>query len=254
MSDKREREKRREERLQKETESHAEERRKRLVQLGGLAALVVLAAVIVLIVAVNQNQGSGGDTNLEDVSLVEQQLEGIPQHGTVLGEPGAKATLIEFGDLQCPICKAYSEEVIPRIVNGPVRRGESKLDFRNFTIISQQSVPAGAAALAAGEQGRGWNFIELFYRNQGEERSGYVTDEFLTSIARGAKVPDIAKWNEQRKSKRLLNEVARTTREASNHYEFNGTPSFVVQGPGRAESLGTPESTEEIEAAIGAAR
>ena len=188
------------------------------------------------------------------MGLVEQQLEGIPQHGTVLGEPSAKVTLIEFGDLQCPVCKAYSEEVIPRIVNGPVRRGESKLDFRNFTIISQQSVPAGAAALAAGEQGRGWNFIELFYRNQGEERSGYVTDEFLTSIAKGAKVPDIAKWNEQRKSKRLLDEVARTTREASGHYEFSGTPSFVVQGPSGAETLGTPESTEEIEAAIGAAR
>ena len=253
MSDKREREKRREERLLKETEAQGQERRRRLIQLGAAAAFVVLAAVIVLIVAAGQNQGSGGDANLEDVSLVEGQLEGIPQHGAVLGEPGAKVTLIEFGDLQCPICKAFSEEVIPRIVNGPVRRGESKLDFRSFTIISQQSVPAGAAALAAGEQGRGWNFIELFYRNQGEERSGYVTDEFLTSIARGVKVPDIAKWNEQRKSKRLLGEVARTTREASSHYEFNGTPSFVVQGPGGTEALGTPESAEEIESAIGAA-
>ena len=253
MSDKREREKRREERLLNETEAQGQERRRRLIQLGAVAAFVVLAAVVVLIVAVDQNQGSGGDTNLEDVSLVEQQLEGIPQHGTVLGEPGAKVKLIEFGDLQCPICKAYSEEVIPRIVNGPVRRGESKLDFRNFTIISQQSVPAGAAALAAGEQGRGWNFIELFYRNQGEERSGYVTDEFLTSIARGAKVPDIAKWNQQRKSKRLLGEVARTTREASSRFEFSGTPSFYVEGPGGSESLGTPGSAEEIESAIGAA-
>lgn len=29
-----------------------------------------------------------------------------------------------------------------------------------------------------------------------EERSGYVIDEFLTSIAKGAGVKDIAKWNE----------------------------------------------------------
>jgi len=54
-------------------------------------------------------------------------------------------------------------------------------------------------------------------------------------------------------SKRLFNEVARTTREASSHYEFNGTPSFVIRGPGGTETLGTPESAEEIDSAIGAA-
>ena len=51
------------------------------------------------------------------------------------------------------------------------------------------------AALAAGEQDRFWNFLQLFYLNQGGENSGYVTDGFLTSIAKGAGVPDIDKWN-----------------------------------------------------------
>jgi protein-disulfide isomerase len=253
MSAKKEREQRRQDRIRTEGQAQEDERRRRLVQLASIAAFVVLVAVVAAIVAIGENQGSGGDTNLEDVSLVEGQLEGIPQHGTIIGQPAAKVTLIEFGDLQCPVCKAYSEEVIPRIVNGPVRRGEVKLDFRNFTIISQQSVPAGAAALAAGEQGRGWNFIELFYRNQGEERSGYVTNEFLTSIAKGAKVPDIPNWNSQRKSKRLLDEVARTTGEAG-ELEFTGTPSFAVKGSSGTKTLGTPESAEAIESAISAAR
>jgi protein-disulfide isomerase len=253
MSGEKEREPWLEDRIRTEGRAHSDERRRGLIQLGGIAAFVVLAAVVMAIGAVGANQGSGGDANLEDVGLVEGQLEGIPQHGAIIGQPGAKVTLIEFGDLQCPVCKAFSEEVIPRIVNGPVRRGEAKIDFRNSTIIGRQSVPAGAAALAAGEQGRGWNFIELFYRNQGEERSGYVTDEFLTSIARGAKVPDIAKWNSQRKSKRLLDEVAHTTGEAE-ALELTGAPSFAVRGPGGSESLGTPESAEEIESAISAAR
>lgn len=72
--------------------------------------------------------------------------DGCPPRAT------AEMTLIEFGDLQCPVCKAYSEEVIPQIISGPVRDGEAKIEFRNFTIISQQSVPAGTAAVAAGEQ------------------------------------------------------------------------------------------------------
>jgi protein-disulfide isomerase len=252
MSDKREREKRREERVQSETEAQGQERHKRLLQLIGVVTLLALLVVaVVIVISQNQSGGSGGgDTNLEDVSLVERQLRGIPQHETILGEPSAKVTLIEFGDLQCPVCKAYSEEVIPQIVAGPVRDGKAKIEFRNFTIISAQSVPAGAAAIAAGQQNRAWNYIELFYRNQGEEGSGYVTDAFMTSIARGAGVPDLGGWNEARKSKPVLAEVSRTTRQASEGFEFSGTPSFAVKGPGGTESLGTPGSAEAIEAAI----
>ena len=70
------------------------------------------------------------------------------------------------------------------MIETKVRNGEAKIDFRNFTIIGPQSVAAGAAALAAGEQGRGWNFLELFYRNQGVENSGYADDEFLDAMAK----------------------------------------------------------------------
>lgn len=253
MSNKRERERRREERLEKEGEAHGEERRKHLLQLSAgitVAALVVVALVIVVSQSQGGGGGGGGDTNLEDVGLVEDQLHGIPQRGTVLGKPTAGVTLIEFGDLQCPVCKAYSEEVIPQIVSGPVRDGEAKIEFRNFTIISEQSVPAGAAAIAAGEQHRAWNYIELFYRNQGEEGSGYVTNAFMTSIAKGAGVPNLKDWNVARRSKRALAEVESTTKQASEGYEFSGTPSFVVKGPGGTESLGTPGSAEAIEEAI----
>ena len=33
------------------------------------------------------------------------------------------------------------------------------------------------SALAAGAQNKGWNFIETWYRNQGEENSGYATSD-----------------------------------------------------------------------------
>ena len=82
------------------------------------------------------------------------------------GRPAAKVELIEFGDLQCPVCKGYSEEILPPIIENQVKKGLAKIDFRNYTIIGEQSVAAGAAALAAGAQGRGWNFVELFYRTR----------------------------------------------------------------------------------------
>ena len=248
MSDKREREKRREERLNAEADVQSEDRRKRLIQLG--AGAVFLAAIVVAaLIVVSQSGNGGGGTDISDVSQVDSQLKGIPQSGLVLGDPKAKVTLLEFADLQCPVCKEYSEQVLPQIIDGDVRQGTAKIDFRNFTIIGPQSTTAGAAAPAAGKQGRGWYFVELFYRNQGTENSGYITDDFLTAVAKAAGVADIARWNTDRKSQSVLHEVSRTTAQANN-LGFTGTPSFATQGPNGLNPIGTPGSAGAIESAI----
>ncbi len=251
MSGRRDREARREERLREDEQAGAAERRQRLVKLGSAAGFLALVAIAVIVVVSGSDSGGGDASNVTEAGTVNQLLDGIPQNGLVLGKPSAKVTLLEFGDLQCPFCKGFSEEVLPQVIEGQVRNGEAKLDFNNYTIIGPQSTPAGAAAIAAGEQGRGWNFVELFYRNQGAEDSGYVTDAFLTAIAKGAGVPDIAKWNSARKSKRILAEVAATTAEAK-QLGFTGTPSFAVQGPGASgtEALSTPDSAGDLESAI----
>lgn len=253
MSGKSSREARREERVQAESEGEREERRRRLLQIGSAAVFLAIVAVAVLVV-ITQNETSGGDTSLEEVGSVKRELSGIPQDGLILGKPQAKVTLAEFGDLQCPVCKGFSEEIIPEVIDSQVRSGKAKIEFRNYTIISQESVPAAAAAIAAGMQGKGWNFIELFYRNQGIEASGYVDDEFLTEIARGAGVADISQWSKDRKSNSVLKQVQAESDEAQ-QLGLTGTPSFVVTGPGAQgkEVLGTPGSAGALEEAIEAA-
>ena len=254
MSNKREREKRREERLQEEAKVDSGERRTRLLQFGAGAVFLVIVAVVVLIVANSGGSGGGDAENLKEVSAVDSLVSGVPQDGMTIGKPGAKVELIEYGDLQCPVCKAYSEEVLPQVIENKVDSGEAKITFQNFTIIGPESQPAGAAALAAGEQGRGWNFLELFYRNQGEENSGYVTDDFLTAVAKAAGVKDIAKWEEERESKKLTGEVAAQTAQAQ-EYGFSGTPSFAIKGPGTngIELVGEVSTPEEFEEEIEAA-
>jgi protein-disulfide isomerase len=227
------------------------ERRQRLLRLAAAAVFLAVVAVAVLIVV--NSTGSGGDTNLEQKAEVNRLLAGIPQRGMLLGDPRAPVELVEFGDLQCPVCAGYAREILPPIVENEVKRSEVKIDFRNFTIIGEQSLPAGAAALAAGVQGRGWNYVELFYRNQGEENSGYADDEFLEAVAAGAGVENVARW--QRERGQLKPEVERTTAEAQ-RLGFDGTPSFAVKGPKTdgLEPLGTPGSTEALEEAIDGAK
>ncbi|MGB7587759.1 MAG: hypothetical protein WBM00_03535, partial [Solirubrobacterales bacterium] len=80
---------------------------------------------------------------------------------------------------------------------------------------------------------------------------GYVTEAFMTDVAKGAGVRDIAKWNRDRKSKAVLAEVSRSTSQAGN-LGFEGTPSFAVTGPNSngLEALGTPGSAGALETAI----
>ncbi len=229
------------------------ERRTKLLQLAAGAVFLAIVAVAVLIVV--NSTGNGGDTNLEGKVEVNRLLKGIPQEGLVLGDQGiilgeqkAPVELVEYGDLQCPVCKGYSEDVLPPIIENQVKKGQVKIVFLNFTIIGEESVAAGAAALAAGKQGRGWNYVELFYRNQGEENSGYVTDEFLKAVAEGAGVKNIAQWERERKQ--LSTEVGGSSADAQS-LGFEGTPSFVIRGPNTGlELLGTPESREALEEAI----
>ncbi|HYC80826.1 MAG TPA: thioredoxin domain-containing protein [Solirubrobacterales bacterium] len=249
MSNKKEREKRREARLAEEAKASTGDRRTRLLQIGAGAVFLAIVAVVVVIVIAGSSSDSGGDAeNLQEVSQVDSLVNGIPQSKLVLGDPKAPVELIEYGDLQCPVCKTYSEEILPPIVEKQVKNGELKIIFRNFLIIGEESLPAGAAAIAAGAQGRGWNFLELFYRNQGKENSGYVTDEFLEAVAKGAGVKDMAKFNEERKSKEVEEEAERTSEQAST-LGFEGTPSFAIKGPksNGLELLGTMESVQQLE-------
>lgn len=220
--------------------------RRRLRQIASGIAFLAVCAIAVLIVLNQAGGSSGGDTDLEGVAMVRQQLRGIPQHGTVLGDRDAKVDVIEYGDLQCPVCMAFSEDAGPDLIDHVVRDGAATYELRLWPVIGKpphaQSVEAAKAALAASEQDRYWNYVELFYRNQGAEESGYVTDAFLTAIARGAGVPDVGRWNRDRRSDRYDGVLAETDADAAG-LGFTGTPSFVVEGPGgrRTLTVATPD-------------
>jgi protein-disulfide isomerase len=226
--------------------------RRRLGQIASGVAFIAVCAIVVLIVVSEAGGGSGGDTDLEDVGLVKHQLRGIPQRGTVLGDPRARVRVIEYGDLQCPICREFSVQTAPGLIDGAVRADQASYEFRQWTVIGKpphtDSTLAAKAALAASEQGRYWNYVELFYRNQGAEESGYVNDAFLTAIARGAGVGDIARWERDRRSKKWNEVLARTSADATS-LGFTGTPSVVVEGPGGRQTLAVP-SLEDIQNAI----
>jgi protein-disulfide isomerase len=211
----------------------------------------VIAVVVVVIVAGSGSSKGGDPTQIVEAGAVDALLAKSPQQQLTIGRPDAPVHLFEYGDLQCPYCKAFSETEIPAAIAGPVDAGKAQITFRNMLIIGPDSLPAGAAAIAAGEQGRGWNYIETFYRNQGEENSGYVTEAFIESIGRSAGIPDLKQWNQERKSGKYKKQLEAQTKEAEK-LQFGGTPSFAIEGPSTKglEKIATPETPGQLEEAI----
>jgi protein-disulfide isomerase len=79
--------------------------------------------------------------------------------------------------------------VLPRIIDRYVRTGRLRLELRLQHFIGPDSDIAARAANAAATRDRMWDFVDLFYRNQGQGNSGYVSDTFLSRLATAAALP-----------------------------------------------------------------
>jgi protein-disulfide isomerase len=159
---------------------------------------------------------------------VASLLAGIPQHGRVLGDPRAPVVVQFFGDLQCPFCRTFALGSLNTLIEGFVRRGRLKMEYRSLKTAThdpQAFATQQVAALAAGRQNRMWNFIELFYRHQREEDSGYVTESFLQGLAQQVSGLNLIAWTAARSDRALLDTVIADARAAS-AADITSTPSF----------------------------
>jgi protein-disulfide isomerase len=177
---------------------------------------------------------------VSDSTAVEARFAGIPQGGMALGAPSAPVTLVEFGDLQCPFCQRYALRVLPALLDRYVRPGRVRLEFRAVALLGPDSARAARAAMGAAEQDRLWQFIDLFYVNQGRENTGYVTDRFLRSIARGVRGLDPVRALRSSGGPSVTTQLAENLALAR-RWAIPGTPTFLV-GPtgGRMSRLVLP--------------
>jgi protein-disulfide isomerase len=205
-------------------EATAGRRRRRLQQLGGI--VLVAAAVVAVLVAISSK---GGSTTARRVPAAQSTalLAGLPQKGLTLGSARAPLTLVEFNDMQCPICREYTTNVFPTLVKDYVRRGKLRMEMRLQSFIGPDSVTAGKAVAAAAQQNRAWTFADIFYGNQGDENSGYVTPDFVKSIA--AAVPGLN--HAQLVADSNTPTAASMLKQGTTAFDtagFTGTPSFLI--------------------------
>jgi protein-disulfide isomerase len=101
----------------------------------------------------------------------------------VLGKANAPGVVVEYADLQCPFCRQFAQESLPDLVEKWVRPGKARIEFRGLDGLGPDSKTALRFVLAAAEQDKAWSAIKLLYANQGDENSGWVSDQLLRAIA-----------------------------------------------------------------------
>jgi multidrug efflux pump subunit AcrA (membrane-fusion protein) len=207
-------------------------RRRRITQL--LGVLVAAAVVVGILIAVS----SGGGNKSKSPNVTAGQpapggaeatrlLGGIPERGLTLGGARAPVTMVEYADMQCPICRAYTSDVFPTLVRNYVRAGKVRMELRLQAFIGPESTPAALAVIAAGLQNKAWLYADVFYANQGQENSGYVTDDFLRSVGLAVPGLDVNRMMRDRNSPQVKATLAASQAEFD-RLGLTGTPSFRI--------------------------
>ncbi|HEY5197888.1 MAG TPA: thioredoxin domain-containing protein [Solirubrobacteraceae bacterium] len=230
-------------------------RRARLVRLGG--GLGVAVVVVIALIIISSSGGGGKKTSAAPSNVtataVTATLVGIPQTATTLGSSTAPVTVTEWGDLECPICADFAQNAENNLISSDVRSGRVKLVYRSLQTATQDPgifVTQQAAAYAAGAQARAWNFIELFYNEQGAEDSGYVTASYLDGLAKQIPGLNYAKWLSASTLSTYSNGVTADEQDAAKA-GFNSTPTIVVVGPkGSAQPITGAVDYATLEQAI----
>ena len=205
---------------------------RRNVVLAAIVAVTVAAGVVAVIATSGGDDdkkasaGSASGPALSGISETKDLFDGIEQKGDTIGKSGAPVTLYEFIDYQCPFCRQFRLTSYPKVVQDSVKSGKLKIVSRSLTFIGPDSEKAARAAAAAGEQNKEASFTQLFYFNQGEENTGYVTDEFIDKLYDTVGV-DKAKANAFRKSTDSRAGIT-IARKEGDQYGVVSTPTFVI--------------------------
>ncbi len=154
----------------------------------------------------------------EDVNKVYEISVG---NSLVKGDKDGKVTIVEFSDFQCPFSARFHpviNEVLKAYPKGV------KFIYKNFPLsFHPQAEPAARASLAAREQGKYWEMVDLLYQNQqtlGEETYKKLAQQLGLNVEKFMKDYNDPKMKEH---------IQQDMNEAQTA-EVRGTPTFYLNG------------------------
>lgn len=206
---------------------------------GSNSRTIALIAVGVMVLLV----GGLVALTLIDFTPTGPDYTALDAQGRIIGEADAPIVIQEFADFRCPHCKDAATTLTPNIITEYVNTGKVRFEYIPVTVINEESVLSGQAALCAEDQGRFWTYHEKLFERQGREQFN---------------IENLVKWAAQlgldeASFRNCLASSQYTDELNANMREFQasggtGTPTFLVNG----QLLNGTVSWEEMKATIDA--
>ena len=146
-----------------------------------------------------------------------------------LGSVDAPLTLIEFGDYQCSFCKRHSDQTNDLIIKNYVETGKVKIMFKDFIVVSEDSVNAAHAAHCAKDQKMFWAYHFTLYNNWNGEGTGWITNNNLNGFAEDLEL-DMNRFSECMSDNRWSDLILASQKDGQT-LGIGGTPAFFIIGP-----------------------
>lgn len=171
--------------------------------------------------------------------------------GFVMGNPNAKAKLVEYGSLTCPHCRAFDDESVPTLIEKYVKSGKVSWEFRNY-VRDPFDLTASLIARCNGAKSF-FPLMRAFYKDQAvwvgkiqaapqaqlEGLQNLPPSQEFVQAAKFAGLQDwaaargvpVAKSNQCLANEKSIDQLVQMTNDATTQFpEFPGTPTFVLNG------------------------
>ncbi len=192
--------------------------------------------------------------HLEGISDAQRLFGGVPQEGDRLGSSNAPVTIQIFNDLQCSNCRDDFLDTIPTLAEDYARPGDVQLLYRHYSNSEQVQELGFYGAEAAAEQGYGWNYTYLFFRNQDEAERFGVDQDFLDSVAGGVEELNAPEWEQALEEKGgpdgAISQRLQGYEELGHDLGIRVRQAAIVSGPNGTVTLQDGAGLGEIEKAI----
>ena len=194
--------------------------RGRLLATAGVSAGVLLFALAFFMAGfaahalIEDDSGSGSAEAAGSVGLADDPS---------WGPEDAKVTIEAFSDFQCPYCKQFAEETLPRLREEYGDRVHFIFRDLPLTSIHPTAALAAQAGGCANEQGRFWEYHDLLYANQ------EALSEATVSQYAGDAGLDVSQFSDCLTSNDMMVDVLLDMQDAKRQ-NVTSTPSFVING------------------------
>ncbi|MCK9185873.1 DsbA family protein [Candidatus Gracilibacteria bacterium] len=148
----------------------------------------------------------------------------------VLGDSGAKVTMIEFSDYQCPVCQRFHEEVFGALKTKYIDTGKMNFVYRDLplTSIHPMAYPAALATECAKDQGGDEMFFAMHENIFASALTEEMTAESLRKSA-GKAGANLTEFDSCVATDKFKDEIAKDAQDAAD-LGFRGTPGFLING------------------------